>query len=108
MFARHWRLTVAPERIDELLRTIDSLLPAVRRLWGFRGLLILRAEAEGKISEDVEVLSLWESLEAMRSSEKNMLLYQAMMRLKACAQGFPSIREHRVLASDLPGVPNVA
>ncbi len=106
MFARHWRLSVVPDKLDELMHAVQALLPAVRQQWGFRGLLVLRPESEAR--NEVEVIALWESLEAMRSSEKNLLFYQAMLRLKATSGGFPTIREQRVLVSELPAAHNVA
>jgi len=99
MYVRLWRLNVPPAKLEEFMQAVQSLLPAVRQVWGFRGVLVLRSDADAKA---LQVLSLWESLEALRSSEKNMLFYQAMMRLKACAEGFPSIDEHQVLIKELP------
>jgi heme-degrading monooxygenase HmoA len=106
MFARHWHLSVVPDRFEELMQAVQSLLPAVRQQWGFGGLLVLRSEADAR--NEVEVISLWDSLEAMRSSEKNLLFYQAMLRLKDCSHGLPSIREHQVLMNELPAARNVA
>jgi heme-degrading monooxygenase HmoA len=105
MFVRLWHLNVSPAKVDEFMQAVQSLLPAVRQQWGFRGLLVLRSDSDAKA---VQVLALWETLEALRSSEKNMLFYQAMMRLKACAEGFPSIHEHQVLVSDLPAARSAA
>jgi heme-degrading monooxygenase HmoA len=105
MFVRLWHLNVPPAKVEEFMQAVESLLPAVRQQWGFRGLLVLRSDSDAKA---LQLLALWESLEALRSSEKNMLFYQAMMRFKACTVGFPSIQEHQVLLSELPAARTAA
>jgi len=45
-------------------------------------------------------VALWDSLEAMRASEDNLFLTQAIARFLACCDGFPHITEQELLASD--------
>jgi len=46
------------------------------------------------------VLSLWDSLDDLKASEKNLFLYQAIARVLSYCEGFPAIREHEVLVSE--------
>ena len=46
------------------------------------------------------LVALWESFEAMRVSEDNLFLMQAIARFLACCEGFPHITEQELLASD--------
>ena len=46
------------------------------------------------------LVGLWDSLEAMRASEDNLFLTQAISRFLACCEGFPHITEQELLASD--------
>lgn len=98
MHARVWQLQIAPGKLDEFKAALDSLLPSVRQQVGFRGLVILKSDAGGK--EGAQVIGLWESLELMRNSERSPVFYQAMVRLKACSEGFPNIQEQEVLVSE--------
>jgi hypothetical protein len=64
----------------------------------YRGVLAL---ASGKSeSPDVTVVALWDSLQAIRASESNLFLTQAISRFLACCDGLPHITEQELLASD--------
>ena len=57
--------------------------------------------ASGKSeSPDVTVVALWGSLQAIRASENNLFLTQAISRFLACCDGLPHITEQELLASD--------
>ncbi len=108
MFARIMQVQILPGKLREFLVVVDSLQPALRKQAGFRAMLILRsAETPAKDGDDREIhattYTLWESVEHLRASEKNMFLYQALARMKASYKGFPQIREEEVIASDLGG-----
>lgn len=66
MFARVTTLQSPPDSADQARTTIQQqVLPAVRQIKGFRGLLSLADLASGKAM----TITLWESEEAMRASE---------------------------------------
>jgi heme-degrading monooxygenase HmoA len=66
VFARITNFEGSPERLDELrYAVVERILPAVRRLAGFAGALVLADRHTG----NVRVVVLWDSEEAMGASE---------------------------------------
>ncbi len=108
MFARIMQIQILPGKLNDFLVAVDSLQPALRKQAGFRAMMILRsAETPAKDGDEREIhattFTIWESLDHMRASEKNMFLYQALARMKAYCKGFPQIREEEVIASEMGG-----
>ncbi|HEV8385707.1 MAG TPA: antibiotic biosynthesis monooxygenase [Candidatus Acidoferrales bacterium] len=106
MFARVMKLQILPGKLDDFLAVSESLRPSLRKQAGFRALLILCSpETPVKSSNEREIsattITVWDSMEDMRASEKNMFLYQALARIKAYCKGFPQIHEEEVIASEL-------
>ena len=67
MFARVSTFEVRPERLDEMEREgTEHVLPALRRLDGFNGGLVLTDRQSGKVL----VVSLWESEQTMHRSDE--------------------------------------
>ena len=98
MHARVWQLQVRPGRVPDFQDVFSSVVGLARRQGGYRGVLAL---ASGKSeSPDVTVVALWDSLEAIRASENNLFLSQAISRFLACCDGLPHITEQELLASD--------
>jgi Antibiotic biosynthesis monooxygenase len=98
MHARVWQLQVRPGRVQDFQDVFSSVVGLARRQGGYRGVLAL---ASGKSeSPDVTVVALWDSLEAIRASENNLFLSQAISRFLACCDGLPHITEQELLASD--------
>jgi len=98
MHARVTQISVLPGKLGEFTEAVNSMLPAAQQQAGFRGLLVLRGDQPA--SHDAQVISLWDSLEALRHSEKNLYFYQAISRVLSCSHGFPAIREQQVLLID--------
>jgi heme-degrading monooxygenase HmoA len=68
MHARVSKLEGLPEQVDELERiAAEWLAPALSEMEGFRGILALAERQSGK----VELVSLWESEEALHHSEED-------------------------------------
>ncbi len=66
VFARMFTIEGRRERFDGFARAgEEKILPALRRLDGFEGLLVLADRQNGKIL----VVTLWESEKAMRGGE---------------------------------------
>jgi quinol monooxygenase YgiN len=98
MHARVWQLHVRSGRVRDFQDVFSSVVDLARRQEGYRGVLAL---ASGKSeSPDVTVVALWESLQAIRASENNLFLTQAISRFLACCDGLPHITEQELLASD--------
>ena len=67
MFARMFTIEGRREQLDEFARAGEkNVLPALQRLDGFEGLLVLANRQNGKIL----IMTIWESEEAMRSGEE--------------------------------------
>ncbi len=67
MHARVSKLESPPEQVNELGRIVaEWAAPLLTQMEGFRGILALADRQSGK----VEVVTLWESEEAMRHSEE--------------------------------------
>ena len=67
MHARVSKLEGPPEQVTELGRiAAEWVAPSLTEMEGFRGILALADRESGK----VEVVTLWESEEAMRQSEE--------------------------------------
>ena len=98
MHARVWQLHVRPGKVQDFQDILSSLVELARQQEGYRGVLAL---GSGKSeSPDVSLVALWDSLEAMRASEDNLFVTQAIARFLACCEGFPHITEQELLASD--------
>jgi quinol monooxygenase YgiN len=98
MHARVWELHVRPGKVQDFQDILSSLVELARQQEGYRGVLAL---ASGKsASPEVTLVALWDSLEAMRASEDNLFVTQAIARFLACCDGFPHITEQELLASD--------
>lgn len=98
MHARVTQFRILPGKQEDFRAAVDSLIPLLRKQVGFRALLVLRT-SEGPVPE-ATVVSIWNSLEDLKGSEKNLFLYQALSRVLAFCEGFPIIREHQVMASE--------
>jgi quinol monooxygenase YgiN len=98
MHARVWQLHIRPGKVQNFQDILSSLVELARQQEGYCGVLAL---ASGKSeSPDVTLVALWDSLEAIRASEDNLFLTQAIARFLACSEGFPHITEQELLASD--------
>lgn len=98
MHARVAHYHILPGKLKEFQAAADSLIPLTRRQQGFRGLVVLKI-SEGPKPE-VTIISMWDSFQDLKTSEKNMFLYQAIARVLGFCEGFPTIREHEVLVSE--------
>jgi quinol monooxygenase YgiN len=101
MHARVWQLRIRPGKLDEFESEMSSLVSMARRQPGYHGVLALKTGSAD--APDVTLIAVWDSLEAIRSSEKNLFLMQAISRYLACCEGVPNVIEKEVLASDFIG-----
>ena len=98
MYARVTKFRVQEGKVDEFQHTVQSMIPIAHKQKGFRGMLILRGSVEAP--REGHVITLWDSLEDLRSSEKSLFFYDALARLMRCCEGFPVILEQEVLCSE--------
>lgn len=67
MYARVTTLEASPDRIDDATRHVrDQVLPQLQQQDGFKGLIALGDRQSGKVLG----IALWESEEALRSTEE--------------------------------------
>jgi heme-degrading monooxygenase HmoA len=65
MIARMWRGSTIRERADDYVKHLQqSVIPELRQIDGFKGIYLLRRESSGDV--EFVVLTLWESMEAIR------------------------------------------
>lgn len=98
MYARVWQLRLRPGKLQEFEDAMSSVVGLARRQPGYFGVLALRAGRTD--APDVTMVAVWDSLDAIRASEKNLFLMQAISRYVACCEGVPHVTESEVLASD--------
>lgn len=99
MFARITRFEGRPEQVDELrYAVVERTLPAVRRLDGFAGALVL-AERQG---DKVEVIILWESEEAMDASEESAYWFRTYSA-ETAGEKITGVERYEVVHSEAMG-----
>ena len=98
MNARVTQLRVRRGKSQEFLDALKSTLPLLRKQAGFRALIALRTAPDPTM--EVMVISVWDSLDDLKGSEKNLFLTQVLSRLIPHCEGFPTIREHEVLVGE--------
>jgi len=108
MYARVTQMRILPGKLNDYVAAVESLRPGLRKQAGFRAMMVLRSpETMAKDGDDREIsattFTIWESMEQMRASEKNLFLYQALARMQEHCKGFPQIHEEEVIASELGG-----
>jgi len=98
MHARVRQLRVRPGKIPELKSALQSLMRPAREQTGFLGVLALGSGTTNP--QEATLVALWDSLEAMRTSEENLLVMQSISRFTGCREAMPQIQEREVLASE--------
>ena len=97
MYARVNEYRVPTEKLQGFISAAESVLPLIHKEAGFRAALMLKGEGSPIL---VKVITVWETLEDLRASEKSMFLYRAISRVMQFAKGFPMMEESEVLVGD--------
>ncbi len=97
MHARVTDLKVPAEKLVAFQSAAQSLMPLAEREAGFRSVVMLRLS--GGPAALIRIISVWDSLEDLKTSEKSMFFYQALTRLMQFSQGFPVVEEFEVMAA---------
>ncbi len=99
MFARMFTIEGRREQFDGFARAgEEKIIPALRRLDGFEGLLVLADRQNGKIL----VVTLWEGEEALRSGEGASHWFRAFGAEAAGGQ-VTSVERYEVVYSETEG-----
>ena len=101
VFARITKFEGSPERLDELrYAVVERTLPAVRRLDGFAGALVLADRQNG----NVQVVVLWESEEAMSASEDSAYWFRTYSA-EATGERITGVERYEVIFSEVGNGP---
>ena len=97
MFARITTFEGPPERVEELrYAVVDRTLPAVERLEGFAGALVLANRQSGNL----QVIILWESEHAMSASEESAYWFRTYSA-EAASETVTDVERYEVVFSEL-------
>ena len=97
MFARVTTFEGPPEQVDDFRRAlVEHMLPALRQLEGYQGVLILTDRQGGKVLG----VALWESEEAMGASEEAAYWFRTY-GAEAAGERVTSVERYEVVFSDL-------
>jgi len=100
MVARVTRYRIRPGRVEEFISTAESLMGMLDKLEGFRAFFLLRGEnPDGR---DATSVSMWDSVEHMKSSENDKFYYAVIKSLMGCCESFSPMHVHEVLKSKFP------
>jgi|HubBroStandDraft_2_1064218.scaffolds.fasta_scaffold04426_5 hypothetical protein len=76
-------------KVQEFLKIFSSVVGLARQQGGYRGTFALASSRP--TSPEASLVAFWDSSEAMRASESNLFLTQAISRFLACSKGLPHI-----------------
>ena len=100
MFARITTFEGRPERVAEFrLAMEEHVLPALRRLPGFQGVLFLADRESGKVLG----VALWETEESMQASEESAYWVRAY-GAEAANERITGVERYEIIFSELEGV----
>jgi heme-degrading monooxygenase HmoA len=95
MFARVTTFEGPPEHVDDFRHAlVEHMLPALRRLEGYQGVLILADRQGGKVLG----VSLWESEESMGASEEAAYWFRTH-GAEAASERVTSVERYEVVFS---------
>jgi heme-degrading monooxygenase HmoA len=97
MFARVTTFEGPREQVDDFRHAlVEHMLPALRRLEGYRGVLILTERQGGKVLG----VALWESEEAMGASEEAAYWFRTY-GAEAAGERVTSVERYEVVFSEV-------
>ena len=97
MYARVWKVGILPGRVEKFTDAAHAMMPILRGQPGFRGCVVLRSgPGEGL---EATVVSMWESIDALRESE-TAAFQQALGTFLSHCERHPFMREEEVLVSE--------
>lgn len=98
MFARMNTFEGTPDRLDDALRNVrEEVIPQLHQQNGFRGLMFLANYQSGEL----QLMSLWESAQAMRASEEEAKRLRAEVA-EAGDQEIANVERYDVVLFEAP------
>jgi heme-degrading monooxygenase HmoA len=99
VFARITTYEGRPERVDEFRGAmVEHVLPALRRLPGFRGVVFLADHQSGKVLG----VAFWETEESMRASEESAYWFRTY-GAEAASERITGVERYEIVLSELEG-----
>lgn len=99
MFARITTYEGRSERLDEFRHAmVEHVMPALRRLPGFQGILFLADRQRGNLL----VVALWETEESMSASEDSAYWFRAY-GADTANERITGVQRYEVILSELQG-----
>jgi heme-degrading monooxygenase HmoA len=95
MVARITRYRIRPGKMEEFAATVEAVTARLDKLEGFRVLVILRGEDPS--GREATAISVWDSVDHMKSSESDKFYYDAIKRLIGYCESFSPMHQHEVL-----------
>jgi hypothetical protein len=88
----------SPDRLDDALRSVrEEILPQLHQQDGFKGLMFLANYQSGEL----QLMSLWESAQAMRTSEEEAKRLRAEVA-EAGDQEIANVERYDVVLFEVP------
>jgi heme-degrading monooxygenase HmoA len=97
MYARVWKVAVAPENLNAFTAACNNTSGVVRKHRGFRGAMVIRGGP--KDVPECTIISVWDSLENLRDSE-NEAFQKSVAGILACCKPGTVLQEEDVLICD--------
>ena len=97
MVARVTQYKIRAGKVEEFASTVESLIPAMDGLKGFRVLLILEGTDPEK--REATAISVWDSSADLRKSDNDEFYYHVIAQLLKCCESFSPMHEQKVLVS---------
>ena len=98
MHARVWQLQLRRDKVQDFRTVLSSVVELARQQGGYRGVFAWTSGTSE--SPEVTLVAIWDSLEAIRASENNLFLTEAISSYSACCRNPPRISEREFLASE--------
>ena len=104
MVARVAHYRIRPEKVEEFAAIVESLIPAMDKLSGFRVLVVLRGAVPE--SRDAMATFVWDSAADLRKSDNDAFYYHVIARLLSCCESFSPMHQQEVLVSKFATYPH--
>jgi heme-degrading monooxygenase HmoA len=99
VFARITTYEGRPERVEEFRRAmVEHVMPALRRLPGFQGILFLADHQSSKLL----AVALWETEESLHASEESAYWFRAY-GAETANERITGVERYEVILSELEG-----
>jgi heme-degrading monooxygenase HmoA len=97
MYARVWKFNVLSDKVEEFGAACRAVGAINRKRPEFRGFVVVRGGSRD--APECTVVSVWDSLEALRASEGEAF-QKSLARVMACCQPGTVLQEEDVLICD--------